>query len=125
MKRQMVIVKKEKLLYTKTNYSEEQETAIPESEAEYRTTYQAKNINMLYALKDETVQSRILAYTEKYFVNYHFVVRTEDEVLQTDIKNMDDVVFITEMMHTYATVLMQYIESYINKELVKEMNFSI
>lgn len=109
---------------SETNYSEEQETAIPESEAEYRTTYQAKNINMLYALKDETVQSRILAYTEKYFVNYHFVVRTEDEVLLTDIKNMDDVVFITEMMHTYGSSSNAiYIESYINKELVKGDEF--
>lgn len=77
----------------------------------------------LRALKDEELIQKVMENAKIENVNYHFLVKTGDEILFTDISDMSEVEWINT--HTYRSYSDYdvYIENYINKNLEKGDEF--
>lgn len=74
--------------------------------------------------RDEAFIHNVLTYTQEN-INYHFVVRTKDEILFTDIEDMQAVDYVNHQVGwcTYDDSIQIYIENYINKNIVKGDEF--
>lgn len=77
----------------------------------------------LKALKDEELKQKVIENAKTDNVNYHFVVRTDDEILFTDISDMSQVEWINTHAYLSYSDYDVYIESYINKNLEKGDEF--
>lgn len=75
--------------------------------------------------RDDAFIHKVLEHEAEENVNYHFVVRTRDEVLFTDIEDMQEVDYVNYRIgwYTYDDSIQIYIENYINKNIVKGDEF--
>lgn len=93
----------------------------------YYEEYYGLNKITIDDFKNEEFIKMVLNEMERENVNYHFVVKIEDEILFTDIKDMSTVEYIND--HLVGEVFNDgdytniYIENYINKNLEKGDDF--
>ncbi|MDE7433530.1 MAG: hypothetical protein K2N34_16660, partial [Lachnospiraceae bacterium] len=75
--------------------------------------------------RDDAFIHKVLEHAAEENVNYHFVVRTRDEVLFTDIEDMQEVDYVNYRIGWYTCDdnIQIYIENYINKNIVKGDEF--
>ncbi len=78
---------------------------------------------VLNALKDEELKQKVIENAKTDNVNYHFLVRTDDEILFTDISDMSEVEWVNTHSYLSYSDFDVYIENYINKNLEKGDEF--
>ena len=78
---------------------------------------------VLNALKDEELKQKVIENAKTNYVNYHFLVRTDDEILFTDISDMSEVEWVNTHSYLSYSDFDVYIENYINKNLEKGDEF--